>query len=60
MIVRTVTVHWIADAGHDGLIARRLIVVDAATGKREQLWPEAARPVLSVPIPTVPSHTAAP
>jgi len=52
MIVRTGTVHLIAEASPDGRMeARRLIVVNSETGEREQVWPEAARPVLSVPLP---------
>ena len=51
MIIRTGIVHLIAEAAADGTVtARRLIVVDGDTGKREQVWPEAVRPVLSVPI----------
>lgn len=51
MNIRSGTVHLVVDVEPDGREAcRRLIVVDTDTGKREQIWPEAARPVLSVPI----------
>jgi hypothetical protein len=51
MNVRDVIVRLIAEAAADGkLTARRLIVVDAETGERVQVWPELARPVLSIPI----------
>lgn len=49
--IRNVTVHIVADEADGQLAARRLIVVDGETGRREQVWPEASRPVLSVPIP---------
>jgi hypothetical protein len=36
---------------HRNRLARRLLVVDAETGVREHVWPEAERSILSVPIP---------
>jgi hypothetical protein len=51
MVIRTGTVHLITEAAADGTVkARQLILVDGESGKREQVWPEVARPVLSVPI----------
>lgn len=53
MNVRSGTVHITAEIEADGRTrARRIVVVDAETGKREQIWPEVRRPVLSVPVLT--------
>ena len=51
MNIRTGIVHILAEASPDGrTTAKRIVVVDAETGRREQVWPEARRSVLSVPI----------